>query len=103
MAVYVADAPIQSLPLVGGGTHDWAFILGYFDSLDRADSVAGFVAAVGALLVLAGFIVAVVAATRRAHRKVTTRLPVVKVRRSAQPTYHAGDPWFDAAREPSER
>ena len=28
IAVYIADARAQELPLVGGGEHDWAYILG---------------------------------------------------------------------------
>lgn len=59
VAIYVADARDQLLPLVGGGRHDWAYILGRFDALDRTESVAGFVAAVGLILIGAGLVVAV--------------------------------------------
>src|SRR4051812_26818685 len=33
ISVYVRDARVQELPLVGGGEHDWAFLLGHFNLL----------------------------------------------------------------------
>lgn len=53
VAVYVADAPYQRLPLIGG-EHDWAFILGRLGLLDRAEGVATAVRGLGVVLVLAG-------------------------------------------------
>jgi hypothetical protein len=53
VAVYVADAPYQRLPLIGG-EHDWAFILGRLGLLDRAEGVATAVRGLGLILVLAG-------------------------------------------------
>jgi hypothetical protein len=53
VAVYVADAPYQRLPLIGG-EHDWAFILGRLGLLDRAEGVATAVLGLGVVLVLAG-------------------------------------------------
>jgi len=49
VSVYIADAPIQALPLIGGGTHDWAYLLGRqgWDAIDRAGSIAGFVDLLG--------------------------------------------------------
>ncbi len=35
IARYVADARAQELPLVGGGEHDWAFLLAEWDLLAR--------------------------------------------------------------------
>lgn len=59
VSVYIADAPTEALPLVGGGTHDWAFILGpeHFDAIDRSAAIAGAVHDVGLGMV----VVAVVA------------------------------------------
>jgi hypothetical protein len=53
VAVYVADAPYEALPLIGG-QHDWAFILGRLDALGAAGAIAAWIRGVGALLVLAG-------------------------------------------------
>lgn len=53
VAVYVADAPYQALPLIGGN-HDWAFILGRLGALDGSGAIAAWVKATGAILVLAG-------------------------------------------------
>ena len=35
ISVYVKDARAQALPLVGGGEHDWAYLLGTLDMLDN--------------------------------------------------------------------
>lgn len=55
-AVYIADAPTEALPLVGGGEHDWAYLLGpeVFDAIDRAGAVGSAVNTAGVLLVIAG-------------------------------------------------
>ncbi len=59
-AVYIADAPLEELPLFGGDTHDWAFLLGpeHCGCLDRAKGLAGLVQFTGWCLVLAGVLVA---------------------------------------------
>lgn len=53
VSVYVADAPFQVLPLVGG-EHDWAFILGELGALDAASGLALTLRVVAILLVGAG-------------------------------------------------
>jgi hypothetical protein len=53
VSVYVADAPVQALPIVGG-SHDWAYILGYFGALDRAGAIAGWIELAGGIVLLAG-------------------------------------------------
>ena len=63
ISVYIADARSENLPLVGGGEHDWAFLLtrlGWlkFDHVIARDAwflgvLAYIVAIVGGLLVLA--------------------------------------------------
>jgi hypothetical protein len=53
VAVYVADAPYEALPLVGGH-HDWAFILGRLGALDAALAIAAWIRGGGALLLLGG-------------------------------------------------
>lgn len=57
-AVYIADAPFEDLPLVGGGMHDWAFILGP-EGLDRmadAAALAALVRGTGAAMVVAAVV-----------------------------------------------
>ncbi|MPZ69573.1 MAG: hypothetical protein GEU71_08595 [Actinobacteria bacterium] len=46
VSVYVADAPFQALPLIGG-EHDWAFILGRLSHVDDAAAIAGAVEGIG--------------------------------------------------------
>ena len=50
VATYVADARDQALPLVGGGEHDWAFILAELDVLRYDDRIAAIVRFVGIVL-----------------------------------------------------
>lgn len=56
VAVYVADAPYEDLPLVGGDTHDWAFLLGpeTWNRLDLAAPLAHVLRVGGASAVAAG-------------------------------------------------
>ena len=56
IAVYVADAQTQELPLVGGGEHDWAFILDELDVLQQDARIAAMVRFAGTLL----FVIAIV-------------------------------------------
>lgn len=50
IAVYVADAQEQALPLVGGGEHDWAFILAELDVLQQDARIAAMVRFAGIVL-----------------------------------------------------
>lgn len=52
VARYVADARAQELPLVGGGEHDWAYLLGELGWLARDQQVANAVRAAGTLLLV---------------------------------------------------
>jgi hypothetical protein len=56
VSIYVADAPYQLLPLIGG-KHDWAFILGpaHLNMLASAHTIAGAVKVFGLLCLMAGF------------------------------------------------
>jgi hypothetical protein len=99
VSVYVADAPVQALPLIGGGEHDWAYILGHFNAIGRAKEIAGFIETLGAIAVLAGIFVALLslAATPQRARPERTR-PAgpaeAKVREPREwPADPAGDPW----------
>ncbi len=57
-SVYIADAPYERLPLIGGD-HDWAYLLGpqAFDNYAIADDLAAFVEFLGGLSVSAGLLV----------------------------------------------
>lgn len=50
VAIYIADAQEQNLPLVGGGEHDWAYLLAEMDVLQRDDQIASMVRFVGTML-----------------------------------------------------
>ena len=60
IAVYVGDARAQELPLVGGGEHDWALLLGQAGLLHRDLELSRAVAATGLLI----YIVAIVLGVR---------------------------------------
>lgn len=55
VSVYIADAPVQALPLIGG-QHDWAYLLGPngWDSLHLADEIARFVEFTGGVMAASG-------------------------------------------------
>lgn len=49
---YIADAQAQELPLVGGGEHDWAYMLGELGLLRQDHVIAGIVHFVGVMLLI---------------------------------------------------
>ena len=53
VATYIADARAQELPLVGGGEHDWTYLLGTLNILGYDSRIAHAVRALGFVLVLA--------------------------------------------------
>ena len=52
ISVYVQDARAQELPLVGGGEHDWAYLLSELDVL-RYDHTIGQLVRVAGMLIFA--------------------------------------------------
>ena len=42
ISVYVKDAQYQVLPLVGGGEHDWAYLLGRLGVITKEQEIAEF-------------------------------------------------------------
>ncbi len=63
IAVYMADARTQALPLVGGGEHDWAFLFGRFGLLNQDASIARGVSGLGGLVFLVAIVRGYLAAT----------------------------------------
>jgi hypothetical protein len=59
VARYIADAPFEDLPLIGG-KHDWAYILGpeQLDRIGDAGHLAGLVTGLGWVLLVGSFVVA---------------------------------------------
>ena len=76
VARYIADAPYQDLPLIGG-QHDWAYILGP-DQLDRlgdAGRLASLVTGVGWVLFIGSFVVALAPLLRWAFSDASSSHP----------------------------
>lgn len=94
VSVYAADAISQSLPLVGGGQHDWAWLLGHFGVLDRTPQVAGIIESAGGLIAAAGF-GAIALALVPVRRPAPTPNSAVLARQTS-----AADPWLAASRLP---
>jgi hypothetical protein len=65
VSYYIADAPYERLPLIGG-LHDWAFVLGpdHLDMLGSAHTIAVGVKGVGFALLIAGFACCALALSR---------------------------------------
>lgn len=65
VARYVADARAQELPLVGGGEHDWAYLLGEFGLMPRDLQIAHAIRVVAVVLMLASGVWGLVQADTR--------------------------------------
>jgi hypothetical protein len=63
ISVYVADARAQALPLVGGGEHDWAYMLGRLGWLQLDTRISRLIWLVGVVL----FLVSIVQGVRYAR------------------------------------
>lgn len=69
VSVYVKDARAQELPLVGGGEHDWAYLLGELNMLPRDQAIGHAVWLAGVFVYLIAIAIglnASLAATGRA-------------------------------------
>jgi hypothetical protein len=64
IATYAADARAQELPLVGGGEHDWAYLLGATGQLAHDQQIAHTIRAAGVLLLVGSTIWGLVVAGR---------------------------------------
>ena len=98
-SVYIADAPYQRLPLIGGH-HDWAYLLGHWGIVDRAPDVAGTVLSFGVVAGVVGLAMIAALPTRALWARAEDRwrrfrardLPVRKVRSSAARNEFEADP-----------
>lgn len=66
ISVYVRDARTQELPLVGGGEHDWAFLLGHFGVLPHDQGIGRAIHAAGSFICLAAITSGVIFSLRPA-------------------------------------
>jgi hypothetical protein len=64
IARYISDARAQDLPLVGGGEHDWLWLLDEMDLLHRDLTIGRAVHGVGIVLYLASIIAGVLLARK---------------------------------------
>jgi len=91
IAVYIADAPVRVLPLLGGQDgHDWAFLLGRWGVLDSAETIATVVEVLGFCAALAGLAIAVWGYIRprlhaREQAEYESRLKTLPVREPRNP------------------
>jgi hypothetical protein len=56
ISVYIRDARAQELPLVGGGEHDWAALLGQWGLMSQDGQIADAVHLLGVLIYLVAII-----------------------------------------------
>ena len=71
IARYVSDARAQELPLVGGGEHDWAWMLGELDVLHRDVVIGRAVHGAGIVVTMAAVVLGIVLA----RREVASEIP----------------------------
>lgn len=97
VSVYIADAPVQALALIGGGQHDWAYLLGQqgWGVMHLADEMASFVEYSGAVVAGCGVLVALWAAAVGLRRATPIPMSVAPQRPADEP-----DPWLVAAELP---
>lgn len=65
ISVYIGDARTQELPLVGGGEHDWTYLLGDAGLLESDLRIAAVVRGTGVMIYLAALGLGIIAALRR--------------------------------------
>jgi hypothetical protein len=75
VSVYVRDARAQALPLVGGGEHDWAYLLGRLGWLQYDQAIALDIQLIGAAI----YAYAIVAGVRNALRMPASDIKVLPV------------------------
>ncbi|MEA2724316.1 MAG: hypothetical protein QOH59_2087, partial [Gemmatimonadales bacterium] len=56
ISVYIRDARAQELPLVGGGEHDWAALLGQWGLMSRDGQIADAVHLLGVMIYLVAIV-----------------------------------------------
>jgi hypothetical protein len=81
ISVYISDARTEALPLVGGGEHDWANILGQLGWLERDLALGHAVWLVGVLL----YATSLLLAWRYLATSQTPLLPETKSARNLSP------------------
>jgi hypothetical protein len=64
IARYVADARAQELPLVGGGEHDWAYLLAELDRLPQDEQIARTIRLAGIGIAIVAIVLGWMALTR---------------------------------------
>ena len=74
ISVYIADARTQNLPLVGGGEHDWAYLLGQAGWLTRDVAIGQAVHVTGVVIYLIALGLAAASASRRPVGQATLEL-----------------------------
>jgi hypothetical protein len=65
IATYAADVRAQELPLVGGGEHDWFYLLSSTGQLSHDQGIARAIRAAGVVLLVGAIVWGLVAAGRR--------------------------------------
>ena len=82
VSIYAADAPFQAMTLLGGGTHDWAWVLGSVGHIEWAAPLASGIRWSGVALAAIGLAVAVwPLLTRRAQTRSEARLKAERAAR----------------------
>ncbi|HEY8197469.1 MAG TPA: hypothetical protein VIG04_10845 [Gemmatimonadales bacterium] len=72
ISVYIRDARTQELPLVGGGEHDWAELLGRWGLMSRDGQIADAVHLLGVMIYVAAIVGGWVLLRQSAQQRLAT-------------------------------
>lgn len=72
VGIYMADARSMSMPIVGGGIHDWNWLFARWGLLDRCEAIGQIAHVLGSLIVVASLAAASLASDARVRRAANT-------------------------------
>ncbi len=68
ISVYIRDARSQNLPLVGGGEHDWTYLLGKAGLLQQDQAIGTWIWFAGLIIVVTAMIISIYQAWSESHK-----------------------------------
>ena len=73
ISVYIRDARAQNLPLIGGGEHDWTYLLNKAGFLQQDQAVGGLVWFMGLIIVITAIMISIYSVLKETPRSTACR------------------------------